>query len=233
MTTKKLPKIWLICIASIALSLTIFFSAACQAQSSDSTKNGTKLFFQKLVGEWIGTCEQNTDGQKAEDKYFHMLIEQVDENNFSGYLEYFRCDPKNGSPIPMGKSTIAVAIGSDGNATSSITGKGIVMVDKKPKNQEHKLSDVLTCMDSGCLKGKGGGTISVDGMPFGVGKNGKIKNAESTWSIENGTFTMNQAITVGFKVLIFKKNVKFDARYTATHGTDVASLMQNAYASLH
>jgi hypothetical protein len=215
--------------AAVALGLVLAIAAAGHAQPSVSPQGDAADFFRKAVGEWIGTCEQSTDGKQAENKYFHAVIKQVDACSFSGQFDYYRFDTKTGSPLRIGQSTFAVTIEPDGTARSKITGQGVVMVDKDPKQQKHELLEVLTCTGGG-LQGKGNGTISVSGMPLGLGKNGKVKNAASVWSINNDVLTMSQSLKVGFRALIFTKSFKFDARYTARRGTDVASLMPKVYA---
>lgn len=208
---------------AVVIALGMVFATSTIASAADS-----RQFLKGLVGDWIGTCEQSTDGNVAENKYFHANIKQMDSNTYEGKFDYYR-NTANG-PLHIGQSSLKIAIGTDGVAKSTITGKGIVLVEKKPKNQEHELVEVLTCAANG-LRGTGGGKLSVSGMPFGVGKNGKVQKATSSWSISNGTLTIDQKIKVGFRALIFNKSFNIAAHFTAKKGSNVASLMPKVYAT--
>jgi len=212
---------------AVALGLLIFVSnmASGQPQSADP-----KQFLDSLIGDWIGICEQSTDGEKAENKYFHASIKQVAPETYTGKFDYYRIDPKTGNPLHIGQSTIRIDIAADGTATSKITGSGSVLVENKPKNQEHELTEVLTCVPGGLL-GKGDGKLSVSGMPFGLGKNGKVKSATSKWSINNGVLTISQNIKVGFRALVFNKSFDIATNFKAKKGSNIASLMPKIHST--
>lgn len=191
-----------------------------------------KGFLSNLVGEWVGTCEQTTDGEETDDKYFHAVVKKLDNGSYEGTFNYYRLDQSTGEPLSIGSTTVVTSVAEDGAATSDITGKGIVLVDEKPKNQEHKLSEKIMCIGDKCLESKGSGTISVSGMPLGLGKNGKVKDSISTWSMKDDVLYISQKLRVGFKALVFTKNFDVEAKYVARRGTDIASLMrQNTQAS--
>lgn len=213
------------CTLLVTAALAVLVLSAAGAQDPVQNTNDARAFFEKLIGEWIGTCEQSTDGERAENKYFHALVKQVDPNTFYSQFDYYRMDAETGKPIPTGESSITTTIDETGKVTNKITGKGIVMVEKEPKPQEHELQEVLTPSDTGKMHGVGSGKLSVFGMPLGLGKNGKIRDAKSTWSLDNGVLTIDQTLVASFKVLLFNKKFSFDARYTATRGSDVAKLM--------
>jgi hypothetical protein len=184
-----------------------------------------KDFFKSLTGEWIGTCEQSTDGQQAENKYFHAKVSQINPDTYQSKFDYYRADLKTGAPIPIGESNIVTTIKPDGSVSNKITGKGVMYVDKKLKNQQHELQEVLKGNTSGALQGTGSGKLSVFGMPLGLGKNGKVKDATSLWTLNNGVLTINQNLIASFKALFITKKFNFQAKYTARRGTDVAKLM--------
>lgn len=208
------------CVAAGILGLTILASGVVRAQSPASPAE----FYKSIVGDWVGVCEQSTNGEKAENKYFHALIKQIDDNNFNTQFEYYRADPQSGKPLIIGTSAVSTNIGADGTVRNRITGKGIIMVDTKPKNQQHDLVEVLTSSGSG-LRGTGSGKISVSGLPLGVGKNGKVEKGASSWALNNGVLSINQSITATFRALFIKKSFDVTAHYTAYRGTDVAALM--------
>ena len=209
----------------IILCMVVFVSSVGFAQSSTAPQGDARSFFGSIVGEWIGTCEQSTDGQKAENKYFHAIVKQVDANTFSSQFEYYRYDESSSRSLRMGDSTVVTTIGKDGVAQNKITGKGIILVNDQPKNQELEFTETLTSVGADSFNGAGSGKICVDGMPFGLGKNGKIQSVKSEWSLKNGVLSLDQTIKVGFRALVFTKTFNVAARYTARHGSNVASLM--------
>ena len=204
----------------------MFMMITSYAQQPTST-NSTSDFFRIIVGEWIGMCDQSTDGVKADDKYFHALVKQVNANTFSAAFDYYRIDKRTNTPLRIGSTTFTTTIETDGAAKNKITGKGIMLVNNKPKNQQHELQEILTSPKAGNLQGHGAGKISVNGMPFGLGKNGKIADSKSSWSLNNDVLTIHQTISAGFRALFFKKTFKISANYTARRGSNVASLWSN------
>lgn len=213
--------------ALIILGLTVIASTAAIAQTTATTevKDDVRTFLSSIVGEWIGTCEQSTDGEPADNKYFHAVVARQDDGSFKGTFKYYRFDENTGKPLHIGDTTVTTTIDANGAATSEISGKGIVLVEEKPKNEEHQLKENITCSGSGSLESKGSGTICVSGMPLGLGKNGKVKDSTSTWTMKDDVLYIDQKLRVGFKALIFSKNFDVEAKYVARRGTDVASLM--------
>lgn len=206
------------------LLVMVALAALIIAQAASAAANDARSFFANITGEWIGTCRQSTNGKQADDKYFHAVVRQVDANTFSSSFDYYRLDDNTGKPVPIGTSSVITTIGPNGAAQNRIQGKGTMMVDAKPKQQQHDFKEVLNSASDG-LHGQGTGTLSVFGMPFGLGKNGKIKKATSSWSLNDGLLTVNQSILAGFKALFFSKNFNFEACYTARRGSDIATLI--------
>ena len=213
------------CVLTIAAALAVALSAAAFAEPLPSSQGSARDFFCAIAGEWIGTCEQTTNGEQAEDKYFHGVVTQLNPDTFESKFEYYRLDEETGEPHRAGETTVITTFQPDGTATSKIVGKGEVLIKNKPKNQEHELTEVVKCADDGGLQGQGSGVIRVSGMPLGLGKKGKVDKAESSWSLDDGVLTIRQSLNVGFRVLFIKKSFDVVAQYTATRGSDVASLM--------
>lgn len=212
------------CIAAGILALAFFIPAASGAQCAQQEK--TAAFIKSLTGEWIGTCQQITDGDQTEDKYFCAKFEQTGDNIFSGKFTYYRLDPKTGELLNIGETTMASTIQADGTVKNDIAGKGKMLVSNQPKDQEHQLTEVLTVADNGSIVGKLDGKIDVSGMPFGLGRNGKIRNATSAWKLEDGVMTIDQSLKAAFKVLMATKTFKIEAHSVARRGTDVITLMK-------
>lgn len=203
----------------LALALTAVFCVRPANAQPDA-----RSFFTGITGEWVGTCRQSTNGKQADNKYFHAVIKQVDANTFNSSFEYFRIDDTSHNPIKIGTSSIVTSIAPNGTAQNQISGKGIMMVDYKPKEQTHNFKETLTVASNGLL-GQGTGSLSVNGMPFGLGRNGKISKATSSWTFDGSNLTIRQNITAGFKALFFSKNFDVVAEYSARRGSSLASIM--------
>ena len=207
----------------LALGLILMLSIVAGAQPAARTN--VREFFRGITGEWIGTCQQNTDGQQADDKYFHAIIREVTPDSFSTQFDYYRVDDKTGGLVKIGTSSVATCISADGTAKNRITGTGEVLVDNKPKKQQHDLTELLSYSNAGSLQAQGNGTLSVSGMPLGLGKNGKVRNDKSMWSLNNGVLCIKQNLNVAFRALFFTKSFNVTAIYTAQRGANVACLL--------
>ena len=217
--------------AVIAVTLALISVLPAYAGAEQTARQKTAALIKTLTGEWIGTCQQSTDGEDAENKYFQAKFEQTGENTFTGKFTYYRLDQKTNEPLNIGETALTATIQEDGTIRNEIVGKGSVIVNKDPKNQEHKVTEILTPTDDKTLSGKIDGKISVSGLPFGIGKNGQIRNATSTWKLENGVMTIDQTLKAGFKVLMVSKSFTVKACSVARRGTDVVSLMKKDLAS--
>jgi hypothetical protein len=219
----------ILCASAIMLTLTLTLSTVALAAPGN-----IGAFFHSLTGEWIGRCEQTTDGKQADNKYFHAVIKQAAPNIYESRFDYYRLDQHSGAPLKIGVSKMTTTIGADGTVKNAISGSGQVMIDENTsKAQKHELSEILTTSPSGGLQGRGTGTINVSGMPFNAGKSGKIKDDRSTWSLSNGVLKISQQLRVGFKALIFGKSFDIAANFTARRGTNVLAMMmgERSYVS--
>ena len=204
--------------AILAASTTSF------SQPSKRPDGGVSDFLRCAVGEWVGTCEQTTDGERADNKYFHVTVVQTGDDTYESRFEYYRLDRKTGAATKVGESTVVTAVDANGTGRSTIAGKGSVLVYDQPKAQRHELTEVVRVGSSGGLESVGRGTIKVSGMPFGLGKCGKLLDARSCWTLKDGVLTVRQTLKLGFRALFFSKKFDVVATYTARRGSDLASL---------
>jgi len=213
---------------ALVLVLALIASAIGYAQPT-APPASIGSFFRGLVGEWIGTCVQSTDGKATDNKYFHAIIKQSGPDTHETVFEYYRLNQQTGAPIKVGATTMATKVAADGTATNRITGKADVLINPTTlKPEQHDLSEVLRVSPSGGLEGRGSGSIKVSGMLLGLGKNGKVRNYHSTWSQSNGVLRISQHLAVKFKVLFFSKTFTIIADYTARPGSDIVGLMKSA-----
>jgi len=224
---------WVFRKPAIALLLTLLVSAVGYAQPS-APPASVASFLHSLVGEWIGTCVQSTDGKAADNKYFHAVSKQSGPDTYETVFEYYRLDRQTGAPLKVGAAIITTRVAADRTATNTITGHGQVLLDPKTsKPEQHDLSEVLRVSPSGGLEGTGSGSIKVSGMPLGLGKHGTVQDYRSTWSQSNGVLRMSEHLNVKFKVLFVSKRFTIIADYTARHGSDIVGLMKSAAAKVN
>lgn len=207
------------------LVLSLIALASVYAQPAPVSGGSARDFFDNIAGEWIGACEQSTDGEPAENKYFHAVIKQTDDNTYDGQFDYYRLDQAKKTPLHIGNTKFTITIGPDGTMQNKMVGQGIMLVNEKPKNQEHEILENLEFNGNNGIQGKGNGKIAVSGMPLGLGKNGKILNSSTNWQLKDDVITISQSVKAGFSAFVFKKTFNVVANYTAKRGTDVVSLM--------
>jgi hypothetical protein len=217
----RMARILAMLIAVISLASTAVIPQSV-AQPHD-----VKGFVHNLIGEWIGTYEEFTDGEKADAKYFHAIIKQSNPDTYQTIFEYYRLDEKTCVPIKVGESVMTTRVAADGTATNSIIGKGQVLIDPNTsKPEQHNLSEVLKVSPPSGMQGSGGGRISVSGLTFGVGKNGKVRDYHSAWTMQNGTLKISQMLNVSFRLLLFSKSFVITAEFTGDRGSDITGLMK-------
>jgi hypothetical protein len=212
--------------ACAVLLLSLAVPKASSAQTAAEPQTTTAQLYKTLAGEWVGTCEQTTDGEPTENKYFQAVIKETSPNVFTSTFTYFKSDGATDKPVQIGSTKVVSTVQPDGTVKNDIQGEGTVLVENKPKNQTHKLSEVLTAEGHSSYSGKIGGKISVDGLPFGLGKNGRVSSGTSTYALNGDVLTINQKVTATFKILIAKKSFNITMNSTAKRGTDVAALMK-------
>lgn len=202
-----------------------FVAVACPARAEEPAASEPcpiREFFRQIAGEWVGVCKQSTDGRAADDKYFRAVITEANSGCFKAEFEYFRTGD-GGKLTRIGGSSVTTTISSDCQATTRIVGSGELLVDNKPKKQEHDLTECLTTTGPSAIAARGSGSLKVLGMPLGLGKLGKVRDDQSSWSLTGGTLSIHQSLSIAFRALCFSKGFKLDATYSAVRGSDIAS----------
>lgn len=223
------PLVRRIChVAVIVPILAMATSVGGYSQTSAPPTN-IAAFYHEMVGAWIGTVEQYTDGIKADTKYFHGVVKQTSSDTFETLFEYYRLDKETHAPVQVGVTSMTTKITPEATATNTITGKGDVFTSPKvSESEEHLLSEVLLMSPSGGLKGKGSGKISVGDIALGKGKNGEVSDYTSTWSISNDILSITERLKITFRVLIIAKHYDIVYDFKAKRGSDIMGLMKSA-----
>lgn len=218
-------------IALIAIALAAFGCPAACKEAITPTESPTPAptpacpiaeFFGGITGEWVGVCKQSTDGQATDDKYFHACIRESSKSCFEARFDYYRLDT-GGALTRIGGSNVTVTVATDCSATGRVTGDGEVLVDKKPRKEEHDLTESLTWLAEDQLQARGAGSLKVYGMPLGLGKLGKVRDDQSTWKTTGGALSIQQNLSIVFRALCFSKSFKIEASYAAVRGSDISS----------
>lgn len=213
-------------VAATCLVVVLAFSVAAVAEPV--TQESPSDFFHSIVGEWIGVCEQSTNDEPADNKYFHVVVKQNGEKAFDTHFNYYRACENTDKPLKIGKAEIRTTIEPDGTARNVIIGEGTVLVDYKPKDQRHELVEVVYANGHSELHGQGTGKVEVMGMPFGLGKNGRVRDSNSVWALNGDTLVIEQTLRLDFRFLVFNRSFDIAACYNAVRGTDVATLMKKS-----
>lgn len=208
----------------MALALVLPCAPVLSDGCTSAPAPGIAEFFRAITGEWIGVCKQSTDNEPADDKYFRTVIKESSPGFFEAHFDYYRSDDK-GALQRIGSSNVTTTISSATGATGRVVGDGEVLVDRKVKKQEHDLTETMVSTAAGVVTARGSGSLKVYGMPLGLGKLGKVRDDQSSWSVSNGTLTVRQTMCIVFRALFVSKSFKVDAAYTAVRGSDVASLI--------
>jgi hypothetical protein len=186
-------------------------------------------FIHSTIGEWVGSYQESTNGQKPDNRYFKAVIRPVGPDSYEARFDYYRPDEKTGAPVKIGGSTVAIKLGPDGTATSTIAGDGQVRTDTgRMKPEQHQLCEVLCLSSDGVLQGRGEGNIQVSGLPMGLGKNGRILDYCSTWENRNGSLKMSRQFKVRFRALGIRKTYDVKAEFIARPGGNVMEIMKTA-----
>lgn len=218
--------------ASTSSALTTQETAPAEAPASvevTATPDQTSVcpiaeFFRTIAGEWVGICKQSTDGDAADDKYFHACVRESNKSRFEAQFDYYRLDSA-GAPVRIGGSIVVVTIASDCTAVGRVIGDGEVLVDRKSKKQEHDITESLTWLAPDQLQARGSGTLKVYGMPLGVGKLGKVRDDRSAWKFAGGTLSIQQSLNIVFRALCFTKSFKIEASYSAIRGGSIFDVL--------
>lgn len=222
MSLNKIKKLFKLIIVTLGVFLCLGDGYAQPSQPAD-----LNAFFKEIVGEWIGTFDQSTNKVKAPTKYFHMVAKQTGSNSYETTFKYYRINQKTRKSEEAGLSSIITKI-TDSTATSSITGKGDVLINPETlRPEQHQLSETAQMNSQGILHGKGTGSIRLGGMPLGLGRNGKVTDYTSIWTMQNDTLQIDQILKVRFKVLFFSKTFNITTKFTAKRGSDVMTLIKS------
>ena len=199
------------------------------AYAQQDKPGDTNSFLHEMVGDWIGTFDQSTDQVNASTKYFHARARQTGPDSYETVFEYYKLDPETRQPVDAGRSSMATRITPDGTVTNTIAGNGDVLINVKTlRSEQHQFSEVLQMSSPDVLQGSGSGSIKVSSAQSGSGRDGKVVQYASTWSMSNGILRITQQFKVKFKVLFFARTYSITMDHTIRRGSDIMGLIRKA-----
>lgn len=213
-----------IALITILLLVVITYISNMQPVDAASKADICKVF-DKMTGEWVGVCDQKTDGEELDRQYFVVNVKKTGEDVYQSKFSYYIRNEKTGSPEPAGSMLIVTVLKADGRVVNRINGEGRVMFNGKPKTQKYEIIESIILVPDGTIRSSGSGEICVDGIPFGLGKNGKLTDTKSVWRFYNGVFSICQEVNAKFKALFVSKSYKFRAEYSASKGSNISEFM--------
>ncbi|MGB9615658.1 MAG: hypothetical protein ACPL3B_09155, partial [Fervidobacterium sp.] len=137
------------------------------AQATDAQSVKAKEFLESICGDWIGTWDHTTNGEKVDSRYFHVRFTRTADDTYDSLFTYYRLDMASDTLVPYGQTSIVSTIGPDGSITNRIKGNGTVLVDNASRPEKHELVEVLTHSNGATWTGYGSGKIEVDDLPLG------------------------------------------------------------------
>jgi hypothetical protein len=210
------------------LTVPIAFSLAggagrCAELPAVSSARATpgQQFYTRALGHWVGTTVSHLDSDPPVTGYFHLLITRVGENAFQEEYTFYRIHPKTGLLELSGTQLDLSTIDSSGAIHQCCKGSGTILIDFKPKNQAFDAAGEARFTSPDCLEAEVTGKIAVDGMPLNLGKNGKLRKATASWSLEDGKLVGETHVETSFRALLFTKRYRIETQLRAQRGANV------------
>jgi hypothetical protein len=205
------------------------FSSAL-APDATARLTAAQQFYTRVLGHWVGTTVSRLEGAEPVTGYFHVLIARVDENTFSEEYTFYRIHPKTDVLERSGTQSDLTTIASDGVIHRTSQGSGTVLIDFKPKKQSFQASGEAHFTGADHLEVEAKGKIAVDGMPLGLGKNGKLK-ATAAWALEEDKLISQTHVETSFRVLFFTKRYRIEIKLRGPRGDNVQTITGRAPVS--
>jgi hypothetical protein len=207
----------------IALVTAALLSAAA-ADSVQAPPAPGERFLTSLVGEWVGTAQQFIDDEAPATRYFHLVVRRRDPRTFETRIRYYRTHPETGALEQAGQERGTSTMEPDGTVRRQFEGTGTVLVNFRPKPETHSAIGQARPTAAGGLEGDATGTIQVAGLPFGLGRRGKIERAREEWNVRSGVLTGRTSIVARFRALLVTRRFRVETVCRGERGSDVVAL---------
>lgn len=178
-------------------------------------------FYARMLGDWVGVSVSRVQGQEPSTSYFHLTVSRSDPRTFREQYTYYRRDPKTGALAPSGTQTNLAVLEANEQIRCTASADGTILVDYKPKKQSWQTTGVGRCDGPDRFQADVSGKISVDGMPLGLGKRGRIRSARATWSISGAALLGRTEVESRFRAFVISKSYRVVSEMRAERGRDI------------
>jgi hypothetical protein len=188
-----------------------------------STLGGAPVerFYERILGDWVGTSVARLQGQEPATTYFHLEITRPNARTFREQFTFFRRNSKTGVLERSGSQTSEAVLEPDGQIRCTASATGTILIDFKPKKQRWQASGAGQCEGTDSFVAQVTGQISVDGMPLGLGKNGRIRKARATWTVKGPSLLGRTEVDSRFRALFLSKSFQLVSELRAERGRDI------------
>jgi hypothetical protein len=214
----------LLCFALLTLTAPVTASQAPR----EAAHVAVARFYERILGEWVGTSVTRLPGQEPATTYFRLVISRPDAGTFRQEFTFFRRNRKTGVLERSGTQTTRAILAPDGGVRCVAEASGTILIDFKPKKQTWQTSGTGRCDGDACFLADVTGRVSVDGMPLGLGRRGKIRKARATLELQGTTLVGRSEVETRFRVLLFSKKYRVVTETRAERGRDVHSYAAQA-----
>lgn len=191
------------------------------ASASAST---AEQFYQRILGDWVGTSVSRFDDEEPTTNYFHVKITRSSPRTFREEYVYWRRNPDTGVLEPSGTQTNTATIEPDGTVRCVSSGRGTILIDYKPRKKQWQAKGSGACVAPDQFCAEVSGTVSVEGMPFGLGRKGRIQKGVASWSLRDGHLIGRTEVDSRFRAVVFTKRFRLVTELRAERGSDVHAL---------
>jgi hypothetical protein len=207
----------------LLLGLTGKHAGHCSGAPGDATVGiaAAQQFYTRALGDWVGSTVTRVNSTEPATGYFHLVVTRVDANTFREEYTFYRLVPKTDVMEPSGTQSYLTTIESSGVIHRTYRGSGTILIDFKPKKQSFDASGEVRFTSPNHLEAAAKGKITVDGMPLGLGKNGKLQKATSTFSLEDDKLIGEMHFEASFRVLLFSKRYRIETQLRGQRGANV------------
>jgi hypothetical protein len=201
-------------------------TTCCAAAPADTPSPTTEAhqFYLRVLGEWVGTAVSRLSGAEPTLAYFHLVVSRMDANTFREEYTFYRIHPQTGVLAPSGTQSVLSAIGADAVIRQTCRGSGTVLIDMEPKKESFEATGEARMTSPELLQAEAQGKIAVDGLPLNLGKNGKLRKATASWSLQDDKLSGETLVETSFRSFLLVKRFRMETQLRAERGSDVRTL---------
>lgn len=209
--------------ATLLLGLAAGQATFCAVPAGDATAQlaAARQFYTRVLGHWVGSTVSQVNQDPAVTGYFHLVISRMDENTFREDYRFYRILPNTGALELSGTQTYLSTIAGSGAIQRTCQGSGTILIGGKPKNQSFEASGAVHFTGPDHLESEVQGKLAVEGMPLNSGKNGKLRKATATFSLEADRLIGQMRFEASFRVLFFSRSFRIESQLRGQRGDNV------------